>query len=337
MKRRRPIPLALGVVAIVILAGGLLGWQASRDGAEKAAPTMTLAAYAGDLAALAFLAQEEGLFEKHGVDVTLLETVNGSESFNAVTRGEADVATLPELGFIARIPDHPDMRVFGSLSVYEIRGVVGRRDRGISSASDLQGKRVGLSGDMSTYYLGVFLPVQGVQYGDVEAVLMPPLSVNDAVLTGEVDAAVTWEPHLTALKRELGDNGVSFNLPPEISPVTTLTLLARQSWLDENQEAAARLLRALKEAEGRVAADPDAAWTRIAARFDLAPDYVAAVRDRIRFRVELSQRLLLSMEAETRWSMAKGLLPFDAMPNYLDYLALQPLATVDPASVTVLQ
>lgn len=329
----------MAVVVVAIIAAGFWVWQADHDKPTFTDPIvkMTLAVYAGDVAALAFLAQEDGLFIKNGVEVTLKEYNRGMKTFDAFSKGEADVATIPELGFIAKMTANPGARIFGSLSTYNIREVVARRDKGITVPGDLRGRRIGLSGDMSTYYLGVFLPLHGMKYTDVVTVRLPPSDINAALLSGTIDAAVTWEPNVSHVKKELGENAISFTPPEGLAPETTFVLVANASWLQQNGETAARFLRGLKAAEAFVAANPDKAKSRIAARFALTPDYVASVLSRINLRTELTQRLLVAMEDEARWGMANNVLSLKDPPNFLDYFVSEPLSSVDADAVTLLR
>lgn len=76
-------------------------------------------------------------------------------------------------------------------------GIVANKD--IETLADLKGKKVAFAeGSVSQLYLNVLLKEAGLTQDDIEAVNnMTAGDAGSAFVTGQVDAAVTWEPWLT--------------------------------------------------------------------------------------------------------------------------------------------
>ena len=55
------------------------------------------------------------------------------------------------------------------------------------------------------------------------------------------------------------------------------------------------------------------------------------------FRVTLDQSLLLALEDESRWAIKGGLTKETKVPNYLDFIYLDGLASVKPKAVKILR
>jgi hypothetical protein len=55
------------------------------------------------------------------------------------------------------------------------------------------------------------------------------------------------------------------------------------------------------------------------------------------FNVDLPQSLLISLEDEARWAMARGYVDKDQVPNFLPHLHLDALLAVQPERVTVVR
>lgn len=327
--------VVLGLATVVSLAAfalqpsSLMRWF----GCCLANDTLRLGAYEGDVGALAWIAQEQGLYGKVGLDVDLKGYVSGKEAADALRAGQVDVAVASEFVVASRSFSEPDLRVMGSIAFYRNKGVVARRDRGIASPADLRGKRIGVTSPSGAEYsLTVFLALHGLTVQDVTPVNLAPQEIVAALGKGDLDAAITWDPHVRAIEQALGANGISFQGGGLDS---YLLLVTRQDVVMAHDKATARLLRALVLAEDWLHAHPEAAQAYIAARFKVDPAYVESMWGRTQFSVSLPQELLSAMDSEARWlDLQDG--ARDSIPNYSLFIRPDELLAVKPSAVTLL-
>jgi ABC-type nitrate/sulfonate/bicarbonate transport system substrate-binding protein len=150
---------------------------------------------------------------------------------------------------------------------------------------------------------------------------------------GSLDAASLWEPQLSELSRALPGqlayfygNGLytfSWNLVGLPS-----TLAARRSDIE-------KLLRVLNEAAEFIEREPQAAKEHLEGLGERGADF-AHVLGQANYRPVLSQDLLVQLEAESRWVLArdgKG----ERIPNYLRFLDSSFLQEVIPSAVTIIK
>ena len=65
----------------------------------------------------------------------------------------------------------------------------------------MKGKRVGLPlGTVVEFYLGRSLLLNGLSMKDITPVNLLPSQMADAMVNGDIDAAVVWEPYVTQIE-----------------------------------------------------------------------------------------------------------------------------------------
>lgn len=323
------LKLALIAAAAALIGGvALLG---TIRAPEPAPETLRIGAYDGDVGALAWIAAEQGFFERVRLDVELKGYDTGKASVDALQAGAVDVATASEFVVADRSFAEPDLRILASISQYWNKGLIARRDHGIAGPADLRDKRIGVTfTSTAEHTLVVFLALHELTRDDARLVNLPPRQLVEGMESGALDAAITWQPHVDALERALADQAVQ--LLPRGSDAYLVTL-TRADLTAAKAPAIERYLRALLLAEEWVRADPGRARDWLARRFSLEPAYVAKLWPDMKLAVTLPQEILEIMDGEARWLAKKN--GRAAAPDFAHTLHAAPLAAAKPSAVTV--
>ncbi|MGE5503073.1 MAG: ABC transporter substrate-binding protein [Actinomycetota bacterium] len=323
-----------GSIVIVIILATLAAAGAGVFHSGSRQPhtdTIRLGAYEGDVGALEWIARDHGFFARVGLAVEIRGYPSGNAAIEAMRAGEVDIATAADLVVAKRSFDEPDLRILADICRYWNKGLVGRRDRGITAPADLKGKRIAVPATSSAEHnLMVFLAMQGLSAGDVQIVDLQPKDLVDATVAGRVDAAIVWQPHVLAIEKGLGRNAVKLM---EGGTEAHLLLVARDVGLAPKGEAIRKLLRGLILAEDWVRTHPDDARMYLRQRFNLDPDYLAYLWPRMSLVVSLPQEILEAMDSEARWlaqTASRG-----RIPNYAETVHSAPLQSVKPSAVSV--
>ena len=191
--------LALGIVAF-----------AQPAFAEDPLP-LKVAAAGGTLHAPIFVAVEQGLFEKHGLDVEVVMFQSGVEMINGLLAGSHDVNTMGSIPFLAGVSNGFPLVLIGHLHGKALSegyadnvGIAAKND--IATIADLKGRKIGLPRGTGAegYVLGV-LAQAGLSESDVELVNVKPPELPTALLGGDVDAISVWEPWLSTSAVNVAD------------------------------------------------------------------------------------------------------------------------------------
>ncbi|TKJ25747.1 MAG: nitrate ABC transporter substrate-binding protein, partial [Hadesarchaea archaeon B3_Hades] len=145
---------------------------------------------------LVYVAENQGFFEKNGLEVTIKGYGSGKAAGDALIAGEADISTSADSVFVSNSFDHADLRVFGTVATAEVKELVARKDKGITTIDDLIGKKIGVTKKSGgEFALGTFLIFNGLSDQDVELVDLKPSEIVEAISNGDIDAAFTWDPN----------------------------------------------------------------------------------------------------------------------------------------------
>ena len=151
----------------------------------------------------AFVAANEGLFKKHGVDVEMKLVPNSSTTPAALVAGSLQVATPTAPVTMQAVEQGLDLIVISGGGYYvkgmEDVGVMVRPDSTIKTAKDFEGKRVATAG------LNAFLHVlfrkwmedNGGDYRKVRFTETAFAQQIDVLKNGQVDAILAVQPFLS--------------------------------------------------------------------------------------------------------------------------------------------
>lgn len=146
-----------------------------------------------------FVAKEQGLFAKEGLDVELIEFQNSADGLNAVVAGKLDIGAFGTTAPVAHIAKGAKLKIIGGIMGGDAALIATAANAGkIASVADLKGKKVATvrmaSGDA---VLRGALKDKGINWkSDLQIFeLKNPAAVIEAVKSGQVDAGLVWGPH----------------------------------------------------------------------------------------------------------------------------------------------
>jgi NitT/TauT family transport system substrate-binding protein len=307
------------------------------SGAKYTGPVekITLGVIKIEASSLVYIADARGMFKEHGLDVTVMDFPDGVKATDDLLKSRVDVAAASDFVFITKSFKRNDLRIFGSIFRGETFEIIARRDRGITEPAHLKGRRIGLTRNtVADFFLETFLSLHGITIGNVRLVDMKPSEIPDAISSGAVDAAVTWEPHAGRIRDNLGPKAMTW--PVQSGHSYQMILIAKEEFIKERPLAAERLLKALLEAEKYCAEHTGDAQNFMASRLGYDPALLQSVWKRCDFRVRLDQDLVILMEDEAKWAMRRRLTERKEMPNYLRFIHWESLERIKPEAVRII-
>ena len=200
----------ISMVLILTMATGLMTGCGSNEAGETGQKetgtadttenkTVTMASNPFVGLAPFYVAMDKGFFEDCGLDFSMVDFDDSSASCSALLAGKVDLAyTTLDAAIIAESQYDEDMLDVTAI-VDESAGADGilvKKD--INSIADLKGKKVGVSINQTSHYLLMqALETAGLTDADVDLVNMTSSDAGVSFISGDLDAAVTWEPYLS--------------------------------------------------------------------------------------------------------------------------------------------
>src|SRR6188472_682809 len=200
------------------------------------------------------LAKEAGIFKKHGLDVDM-KKIPQKDRHLAIASGDVQcAATTVETWVVLNANGVATKQIFQMDKSYGADGMVVRND--IASIKDLKGKTVAASapGTAPYFTLAWFLKKNGMTVKDVTVVNLEPAAAATAFVAGQNDAAMTYEPYLSAV-RAAPDKGKIIATTLDY-PMIMDTFGCTPKFLTENPKAAKALADSYFEAVEMIKKDP---------------------------------------------------------------------------------
>lgn len=275
MKKRLIPALAIAAIAGLVLAGCSSG---TLDGGEKSPSSGA----SGDLtkivvgvlpiapASAVQLGIDQGIFEKHGLDVDLQLGDGGAALLPAVSSGSMQFAVGNPLSVLTAASQGLDMKIVSGYSRnYENpsdpedlapSGVTALASSGITSWKDLEGKTVAVNAFNTQGDLGTMARVEA-DGGDPSKINFTEIAFPDQLAQleqGHIDASWTPEPFLSKAR---GSDSVAFLGDPlrAIDSLPTMVTFTSGAYAEKNPEIVKAFADAIEETAKAAMAD-DAAF-----------------------------------------------------------------------------
>jgi NitT/TauT family transport system substrate-binding protein len=320
----------------IILAVSLMLTFGSVSCSEKM-ESITVAYSPFEATALFWIAQDQNFFGQDRLNLTPRKYETGAGSLDGLLNGEVHIVVgTSEFPLVGRALQKERIRTIGTIAKSEFIYLIGRKDRGIESISDLKGKRVGTTfGTIAHFFLGRFLELNGMSTDDIVLVeVKTPEEWVDAVVNGDIDAVVTAQPYADVAKSHLGANAIVWST--QSSQLLQTQVISTDDWITEHPDLVIRFLKSLALAEQYAILNPAEAKAIVQKQLNLDATYMDTVWSQNQFSLSLDQSLVAAMEDEARWMIANDLTTEIQVPDFLDYIYEDGLEAVKPDAVNII-
>jgi len=193
-----------------------------------------------------FMAQQEGIFKKNGLDVELLHISSSSRGIQAILAGEIALSYMDGAnqvqanlkgGNIAFVAGATNKQVFSLMAKPEFKRI-----------ADLRGKKIGITRiGSSTHTSALFaLNSAGLKQSDYQILpLVEVPNILTALLAGQVDAGVV-SPPTNSRARKAGLNEL-MNLAKEGPEFVSVAVGTSRSYIKANEDTVRRVVRSYAE------------------------------------------------------------------------------------------
>lgn len=197
---------------------------------------------------------EEGIFEKHGLDVEIDYSQGGAAMLPAIETGTYDIGVLNPLTVLIANDQGLDMRLVSGFSYAhakgdDVSGIVIRKDSGITSFEDLAGAETAVNLIQTQWDLSLMGAIEN-QGGDPASLNFLEIPFPDMAAQleqGNIDAAYLPYPFLpTALENE--DNELlGYPIQESMPGMPMLVSTTSAEFAQENPETVQKFAEALEE------------------------------------------------------------------------------------------
>jgi NitT/TauT family transport system substrate-binding protein len=255
-------------------------------------------------------------------------------AINGMLRGEVDIAEAAEFPFVRVVFQKEQVDIISCNDKFENDYIVGQKDRGIETISDLKGKRIGVAlKTINEFYLGRFLGLNGMNMQDVALVDIKPAQFVKAIVSGDVDAIIAWQPYIHQIQKEISGAVV---WPAQSGQAVYGVLICRRGWLKQHSDTVERFLKSLAEAEDYLVRHPDKAKAIVKKRLQYDDSYTAHIWPHHQFSLSLDQTLIVAMKDEAQWMINNNLTSEKTLPDFVNYIYTDGLKAIRPEAVSII-
>lgn len=201
----------------------------------------------------AFVAKDNGYFEKHGLDVTMIKIALASNVPGALVAGSLDIGMGTPPMLLVTAESGLDLVAIASVSRLvkdnPFVSLIARPSANIKEAADLKGKKLGVPGFNSSMDISIrkWLMDRNVNPSDVNIVEAVFPQMHDLLANGTLDAAIVLEPFRSLI---IGD-GTGINVRDffaDLSPDALAAIwMAKADWIAKHRDTVKNFRAALSE------------------------------------------------------------------------------------------
>jgi NitT/TauT family transport system substrate-binding protein len=240
-------------MAVAVALSGLAGGASAQDSVTIGLPGIPPVF----VNTQAFVAEQQKLFAKYGVKVTLRPFDSGAAAARAVASGNIDLSMSPSPLVVTMVSNNPNV---GLVSIYGYEKpdwLIGSLDPAIAKCEDVKGKPVGVDslGGARSIALNVMMRECKLAAKDTQQV---PLSANvgTAMISGQLKVGVLHIDDVPIIEREAKKKVIRVVDINDVAKINHyLALVTTKKLVKEKRDTLVRVVAAYIEAE-RFIRDP---------------------------------------------------------------------------------
>jgi NitT/TauT family transport system substrate-binding protein len=281
----RVVPPIMAVVMVLVAGCGAAASNAGSPsaGSKPGDPDVTVGAIpAVDLVGL-YIAQDDGLFARQGLHVTIEKIPSSQAIIPDQLKGQVDITAGSYVAYISAQASGARFRVLAEASILGsgTRALVTTADSHVTTIAELAGRKIGVNGinSVGTLLVSELLAEHGISPKKVDFVTdqagFP--SMPQQLQDGAWNAAFLAEPYITVAGLKYGeqilvdlDQGATLNFPID-------GYVATQTWARAHPTSAAAFVRAIEAGQAIANSDPAAVQAAMARYDNLPPQVTAAM------------------------------------------------------------
>ena len=257
------------------------------SGVASAQSKMTIATGVDPVFSAYYVAQEEGLFKKHGLDVRINTGPSGSAMVSFLVNGQIESAFGSEIAGVSNHNLDPNVVVVAQATrLVRWIAVVGRN---IDTLDQLKGKKVGIArGSGGEVFWLAMLDKLKLNAADYTVVNVEAPEMVAALERGNIDAYAVWEPWVTRGLAAVKNTKVLKDQEGILEQGVYIYM--NLGWIKKNPAQAEGFMRALVEATDIINKDRKRAAKDVSAFLkSLDPPMVEQLMTKLTFDMELSE------------------------------------------------
>lgn len=246
--------IAVAALALTATACGSSSSSNSNGSGTPADPTSITVSYSEEIAdeLPLWIADEAGYFKEQGLSVKLV-SLPSDQGFPALIAGQTQLASIGGSQILSGVAQGAEVKTIATLTPvfpYEMWA------KGVNGLKDLKGKKIGVTSSSGSVYVATLAALKeaGLTASDVNLVTLGSVTnVNNALLAGTVDAAVSHPPASAAFKAA-GFKSI-INLAERKVPNVNVGIAATDAFAKDHADTVTKFLTALKKAFERELSD----------------------------------------------------------------------------------
>ena len=194
-----------------------------------------------------FIAQQEGLFKKNGLEVELIHIPSSSRGIQAILAGEIAFSYMDGMNAVQANLKGAGLALVAGATNRMVFSLMARPE--IKKASDLKGKKIGITRVGSSTHTSALYALNqaGLKPGDYQILpLVEVPNILTALMAGQIDAGVV-SPPTNSRARKAGFNELA-NLAKEGPEYVSVGIGTSRSYIKANEEIVRRVVRSYAEA-----------------------------------------------------------------------------------------